>query len=214
MQNAIFKAFVMLLCLACPKLYAQQTITGKVIDAVTQEPLPGVSIVAEGTSKGTATDQEGSFSIITQGKKPLAVSFIGYQKKTITPEKNEITISLQPSLLELSQVIVSASRESQARTDAPIAIGKITPKILEDTKPASLEQVVNKVSGVYMMNLGNEQQGMSIRQPLSLKSLFLYLEDGIPIRPTGVFNHNALIEINMAASYKPQVMDTLLVACG
>jgi len=199
MQNAFFKAFVMLFCLACPKLYAQQTISGKVIDAVTQEPLPGVSIVVEGTSKGTATDQEGNFSMNVQEKKPLIVSFIGYQKKTIVPEKNEITISLQPSLLELSQVIVSASRKSQSRTDAPIAIGKITPKTLEDTKPASLEQVVNKVSGVYMMNLGNEQQGMSIRQPLSLKSLFLYLEDGIPIRPTGVFNHNALIEINMAA---------------
>src|SRR3546814_5098426 len=47
--------------------------------------------------------------------------------------------------------------------------------------------------------LGNEQHSMSIRQPLSFKSLFLYLEDGIPIRPAGVFNHNALIEMNMAA---------------
>src|SRR5690606_31561194 len=44
-----------------------------------------------------------------------------------------------------------------------------------------------------------EQHSMSIRQPQSYRSLFLYLEDGIPIRPAGVFNHNALIEMNMAA---------------
>src|SRR5690606_38927803 len=67
------------------------------------------------------------------------------------------------------------------------------------TKAASLDQVINKVSGVFMVNLGNEQHSMSIRQPLTLKSLFLYMEDGIPIRPTGVFNHNALIEMNMAS---------------
>ena len=50
-----------------------------------------------------------------------------------------------------------------------------------------------------MVNLGNEQHSMSIRQPMTTKSLFLYLEDGIPIRTTGLFNHNALLEMNMAA---------------
>ena len=39
---------------------------------------------------------------------------------------------------------------------------------------------------------------MANSQPLSYKSLFLYLEDGLPIRPTGVFNHNALLEMNQA----------------
>ena len=49
-----------------------------------------------------------------------------------------------------------------------------------------------------MVNLGNEQHEMSIRQPMTTKSLFLYMEDGIPIRPLGVFNHNAMNEINIA----------------
>jgi outer membrane receptor protein involved in Fe transport len=39
---------------------------------------------------------------------------------------------------------------------------------------------------------------MSIRQPMTTKSLFLYLEDGIPVRTSGLFNHNALLELNMA----------------
>ena len=199
MRNAIFFALVVPMWLASNLLYAQNIVSGKIVDAVTSEPLPGVSIMVQGTTQGTASDQQGNFSLETTGKNALVFSFMGYRQTTLTPEKSELTVSLQPALLTLNQVIVSASRESQSRAEAPVAIGKITPKTLEDTKPVSLEQVVNKVSGVYMMNLGNEQQGMSIRQPLSLKSLFLYLEDGIPIRPTGVFNHNALIEINMAA---------------
>ena len=38
---------------------------------------------------------------------------------------------------------------------------------------------------------------MAIRQPFTTNSYFLYLEDGIPIRPMGVFNHNAMIEMNV-----------------
>ena len=37
-----------------------------------------------------------------------------------------------------------------------------------------------------MVSLGNEQHQMSIRQPMTTKSLFLYLEDGIPVRTTGL----------------------------
>jgi outer membrane receptor protein involved in Fe transport len=47
-----------------------------------------------------------------------------------------------------------------------------------------------------MPSIGNEQHMMSIRQPISLKGLYLYLEDGMPIRTSGLFSNNALIEIN------------------
>lgn len=57
-----------------------------------------------------------------------------------------------------------------------------------------------------MVNLGNEQHEMSIRQPMTTRSLFLYLEDGIPIRTTGLYNHNALLEMNMAATKSIEVI--------
>jgi len=68
------------------------------------------------------------------------------------------------------------------------------------------DQVLNKVSGVNMINLGNEQHEMSIRQPMTTKSLFLYLEDGIPIRTSGLYNHNALLEMNLAATKNIEVI--------
>jgi outer membrane receptor protein involved in Fe transport len=57
-----------------------------------------------------------------------------------------------------------------------------------------------------MVDLGNEQHSMSVRQPLGYNNLFLYLEDGIPIRALGDFNHNALIEINQSSLQRIEVI--------
>ena len=59
-------------------------------------------------------------------------------------------------------------------------------------------QLVNQTPGVLMNDLGNEQHMMSIRQPITTSAVYQYLEDGISIRPVGVFNHNALYEVNLA----------------
>jgi iron complex outermembrane recepter protein len=99
----------------------------------------------------------------------------------------------------MQDVVVTANREITKRSEAPVAIATLSSKLISETKATTIDQVLNKVSGVYMVNLGNEQHGMSIRQPMTTKAVFLYLEDGIPIRTTGIFNHNALLEINMAA---------------
>ena len=98
----------------------------------------------------------------------------------------------------LQEVVVTANRDGVKRSQAPVAITSISAKTIRETKATSIDQLLNKVSGVNMVNLGNEQHQMSIRQPMTTKSLFLYLDDGIPIRTTGLFNHNALLEINMA----------------
>jgi outer membrane receptor protein involved in Fe transport len=57
-----------------------------------------------------------------------------------------------------------------------------------------------------MVDLGNEQHSMAVRQPIGTKNLFLYLVDGIPIRTVGDFNHNALIEINQASMERIEVI--------
>ena len=113
---------------------------------------------------------------------------------------------VKDSITELDQVIVTASRTAQKRSEAPIAISVIGKVAIEDAKAQTMDLLLNKVSGVYMANLGNEQHSMSIRQPITTKSLFLYLEDGIPIRTTGVYNHNALLEMNLTAAERIEVI--------
>jgi iron complex outermembrane receptor protein len=136
----------------------------------------------------------------------MEISHVGYTSQILSPEGNLSIISLSAAQSVLQGVVVTANREAVKRSEAPVSITNLTVKTIQDAKPTSIDQLLNKVSGVYMVNLGNEQHQMSIRQPMTTKSLFLYLEDGIHIRTSGLFNHNALLEVNMAAVKNIEVM--------
>src|SRR6187402_2048253 len=97
---------------------------------------------------------------------------------------------------ELESVFVTANRSAILRKDTPAAVSKLTAKTINETKAVAAYEIINKTPGVLMVNLGNEQHSMSIRQPMTTNAYYLYLEDGLPIRPMGIFNHNALLEIN------------------
>ena len=116
------------------------------------------------------------------------------------------TISLLADKMLQEVIVTSASHTAVKRSEAPIAIAVINKQTMEDTKAQRIDQLLNKVSGVFMVSLGNEQHEMSIRQPMTTKSLFLYMEDGIPIRATGVYNHNALLEMNLPAAKSIEVI--------
>ncbi|WP_214069950.1 TonB-dependent receptor [Mucilaginibacter sp. dw_454] len=171
-----------------------QTITGTVTDAITHEPLAGATISGE-NGIALKTNVKGQFTIATS---TIKISMVGYATRTVTISADHNIIELTPSTVDLQPVIVSASREGEARQEAPIAISKITSTQIQDTKAAALYQLLNKTAGVYMVDLGNEQHTMAIRQPITYNALYLYMEDGLPIRPTGIFNHNSLYEINMS----------------
>lgn len=178
-----------------------QSRKGKLYDNDTKEPLPGATIKAGDKAYQSASD--GSFSI-PDGVNEIEITYTGYITKKIST--GNLTIALQKSNNNMQEVIVSANRTAQKRSEAPIAIASISKQTIEDTKAQRLDQLLNKVSGVFMVNLGNEQHEMSIRQPMTTKSLFLYLEDGIPIRTTGVYNHNALLEMNLPAAKSIEVI--------
>jgi len=77
---------------------------------------------------------------------------------------------------------------------------------LKRDKPKTIGEAINRVAGVSWVDLGNEQHMMGIRQPNSTNAVYQYLEDGIPIRPLGVFNHNSLNELNLAGADHVEVV--------
>ncbi|MDH5381499.1 MAG: TonB-dependent receptor plug domain-containing protein, partial [Cyclobacteriaceae bacterium] len=204
--RTIFLCVLFTLFLA-PNIFAQQIIKGQLIDEVTSEPLVGVHILPVGEGNGSISDVSGSFTItIAAGVDSLDISYIGYETQRVRAVADLGIVQLKQSTVLLNQLVVSGNREEKERTDIPAALTTVSSQTLEETKAVTLDQVLNKVTGVYMPDLGNEQHMMSIRQPISTKSLFLYLEDGIPIRTMGVFNHNSLIEMNMAALKQVEVI--------
>jgi iron complex outermembrane receptor protein len=192
-----------LLIIACIAAYGSnaQQLHGRVADVQTKEALPGVNVRLLHATAGCNTNAQGKYELSAATTDSIEISYIGYITRQITVDAatKMPVIYLQQRATNLNEIIVSSSRDKQQRTEVPVAISTISPQTLNDTKATTLDQVLNKVSGVYMVDLGNEQHTMAIRQPIGYKSLFLYLEDGIPIRTIGDFNHNALIEINMAA---------------
>ncbi len=192
------KLLTLILTIACINLFGQQAITGYVFDNETKEPLIGATLVLRATREGTVTNVNGQFNLTTViATDTLEVSYIGYERKLIATTAADLSISLTPSVNNLQQIVVTANREAALRTESPVAISKLTPALINDTKPMLITELINKVPGVVMLNYNNEQHAMAIRQPMSTSAYFLYLEDGIPIRPMGVFNHNALIEMNV-----------------
>jgi iron complex outermembrane recepter protein len=111
-------------------------------------------------------------------------------------KKNKTFVKDTTKIENLTEVFVTANRTATLRKETPAAISKLSAKTIDETKAVALFEVVNKTPGVLMVSLGNEQHSMSIRQPMTTNAYYLYLEDGLPIRPMGIFNHNALLEIN------------------
>lgn len=192
----------MMLCVM-GKSQINNLVSGKVFDAITKEPIQGAVIAA--LSIKTISNENGSFNLQTNSNK-IIINAVGYDAKTIDITSKNLAISLSPSQKILDQVVVTANRTNEKRTEAPIAISIINKQTIDEAKAQRIDAVLNKVSGVYMVNLGNEQHEMSIRQPMTTKSLFLYMEDGIPIRTTGVYNHNALLEMNLPAAKTIEVI--------
>ncbi|CAN5296107.1 TonB-dependent receptor [soil metagenome] len=106
----------------------------------------------------------------------------------------------------LGEVVVSGSRMSTSLSETPQAIGAVKNEVLRRDKPKTMGELINRIPGVHWNDLGNEQHSMAIRQPISTNAMYQYLEDGIPIRPLGVFNHNALNELNMAGADSVEVV--------
>lgn len=185
---------------------AQQQYTGTIIDAATAEPLAGATIWAADEAVAI-TSYNGQFDFEwNKAVSNFRLSYVGYADKLIAADALSGIVKMEVDATTLNRIVVSAKRDAQERADAPISIATLPQEVLDETKATRLDEVLNKVSGVYMVDLGSEQHTMAIRQPINYKGLFLYLEDGLPIRPTGVFNHNALLEMNMAALRRIEVI--------
>ncbi len=95
------------------------------------------------------------------------------------------------------EITVTATREAQRLSETDAAIGVISAETVDSVMPGHPAEIMERVSGVHVNVTGGEGHMTAIRQPITTKALYLYLEDGIPSRSTGFFNHNALYELNL-----------------
>ncbi|MFN8306485.1 MAG: carboxypeptidase-like regulatory domain-containing protein [Ferruginibacter sp.] len=113
------KSIVWLLALLPALAFSQPTfiVKGKIIDAVSKQPLSAASVFAENTTLGTATDGDGNFTLyLPHGGYNLVITFTGYQTETrrITSGdegNNDLRVELKQKEKELQDVVVKSSSE-------------------------------------------------------------------------------------------------------
>ncbi len=118
----------------------------------------------------------------------------------------EGNFTLNAAPFHLSDVVVTASREEEKRVAIPAAIGVVDGATLRALDPNHPADALNRVAGVYVRVTNGEGHMTAIRQPISTDPVYLYLEDGIPTRSTGFFNHNALYEVNLPQADRIEVL--------
>jgi len=195
-----------LLLIAAPKLQAQDLLTlrGQVVDEETKHPLPGAHVFLIGSPKNAVTNLAGEFSMVgvPEGGQTLIVRHVGYAETSLSLDLSAQSsdlgiIEIRVSELQMGEIVVSATRESQFRNDVSASIGSIDESLIQRLNPAHPSQIAGRIPGVWINATEGEGHLTAIRQPLSTLAHYLYLENGIPTRSTGFFNHNALFEVNV-----------------
>jgi len=133
-MKSTYAQILLLLLITSPLLFAQQSLTGQVLDNE-GIPLFGANIVIENSSERTTTDENGAFQISTNRDFPfnLVVSYIGYGTQVIPVQNSSsISIFLQSDNL-FDEVIISASRKAEKLQEAPSAVGVILGKSLSES---------------------------------------------------------------------------------
>jgi iron complex outermembrane receptor protein len=106
-------------CLASFSVWAQESLSGKVLDFQTGNPLTGASVWTENLGRGAVTDENGEFTItkLPTGEIQLRISYLGFDafRQTISvPYSGELVIKLQSKDLLTEEFIVSATRASES----------------------------------------------------------------------------------------------------
>jgi TonB-linked SusC/RagA family outer membrane protein len=200
---------MMVVSISTAQLFAQgRTVSGKVIDEKGGAPLNGVSVVVKGTSVGTSTDKNGSFSLsLPANAKTLVFSFIDYTSLEVSVgNQSTFNVSLTSEERTIAEVVV-VGYGTQKKKTVTSSIGKIDPAPIADLVTPSIDrQLAGRTAGIQVTTstgLVNVAPRIRIRGVNSINGSRspLIVVDGTPVIDggfSGVANTNALADINPA----------------
>ena len=171
-------------------------IAGRVVDALTGDPLPGVNVVIDGTTQGTATDLNGEYNIIRvrPGTYAVRASFIGFSSQVRTDVKVEIDqttrvdFEMAEEVFEGEEIVVTAER-GIVQMDRTTTTAVMDASQLEALPVTGIGDAINLQAGVVDGRFRGGRSGE-----------VAYLVNGVPIN--NAFNNQAAFEVeqNMVSS--------------
>ena len=140
-------------------------VQGKVTSKTDGEALIGVSVKVKGSSQGTSTNQDGSFTLNVPENSTLIVSYVGFETMEVAVNnQSTINISLQPSTSKLDEVVVIGYGSSK-RSDVTGALSSVSTKDIKSMPIARVDQAIQgRAAGVVVQNsTGGPNGQVSIR---------------------------------------------------
>lgn len=181
-----------LIPLACGVLVATsataqtRAVSGRVTDA-TGSALPGVTVLERGTTNGTSTGADGSFSLSVQPGATLVLSSIGFEtQNVVVGDRTTVAVSLKSSATELGEAVV-VGYGTQTKADVTGSVTQLSAKDVENVPTVSFEQAIQgRAPGVQInQSSGKLGAGVQIRvrgsSSVTASNQPLYVIDGIPV---------------------------------
>lgn len=164
-----------------------KTVTGKVTSGEDGTELPGVNVVEKGTSNGTITGVDGTFSISVQPNTVLVFSFVGFTaKEVLVGTETNVNVTLDSDITSLSEVVVIGYGQIEKK-DATGALVSLKPTDFNAGVISSPEQLIQgRAAGVQITSASGEPgAGINIRirgtSSVRAGNNPLFVIDGVPL---------------------------------
>ena len=214
---------VLLTCFAGTEAFAQNTVKGKITSS-TGEPVVGASVVVKGTTLGTNTGEDGSYSIAAAKGALLVVSSVNFTTREIkVGDDNTINVQLAPVAGDLGEVIVVGygTQRKEAVTGSVASIGG--ERMREVPSPNISQALQGRMAGVDIAQTSTRPGAtMQIRirgtRSLSADNNPLIVLDGIPfigsladINPNDIKSIDVLKDASATAIYGSRGANGVLI---
>ena len=174
-------AVIVLFLSPCETLFAQNVQLKGIITDETTAPIPGASIKIKGTTTGTSSQTDGSFTISVQKGKTITISSIGFVTREILVEnQTSISIQLKNDSKTLGEVVVTALGIKKDIRKIGYATQEVKGSdLVKAREPNAINSLVGKVAGLTVG--GNAE--MLGRPQLVLRGStdLLFVVDGVPV---------------------------------
>ncbi len=189
------------------KTSGQSCLGGQILDAKTGDPVPAANITVS-AAKGTSSDKNGKFRLcnLPSDSVTLTVSFIGFEtqhyKTRLKPGENYLNaISLSPSVINMDEMVITATRTDNLVVNTPVRVNLISPKMLKSIPIQNIDEALKYAPGInYSRPFGiYSTKGIVTMRGMSGKEQgrVMVMLDGVPINKSdgGTVDWN-MIDIN------------------
>jgi TonB-dependent starch-binding outer membrane protein SusC len=197
---------MLVLLFLCQGAFAQALkVTGKVTGTEDSMPIPGVNVLVKGTSSGTTTDANGTYTLsVDDAQATLVFSFIGYTSQEVAiNNRGTIDVALLSDTQALGEIVV-VGYGSQLKKELTGSVQTMTSSDLKDIPVSQVTQKLQgRLAGVQInQTTGKPGQGMNVRirgqLSVSAGSDPLYVIDGFPITGNiGAMNPDEIEDISI-----------------